>query len=408
MNHNTSLLLPSRSGFARGGLALPRFDEHDHELVDLSSLGFEFPLEGSARGTNTFGDVLTQTVDGRDLNEIWREFSATLLLNNRRRNVLIDLLSFNVSAPIEDVPQLATSDFEEASEFGVPKGIRGGDYFSLGYDFKWYDLAVRYTWMYLAEASAAQVESLHNMALEADNRLIFTKIMKAMFSNINRTATIRGTAVNVYPFYNNDGTTPPDYNMNTFTNTHNHYLSSGAATVTFGDLDEMETHLVEHGYGRQQGSRLLLLVNRVELATIRGFRVASGATYDFVPAAGQAPFLLPTNTGGVVGQVPTSVGGLPVAGAYGNWIVIESDFIPAAYMLGFATGGEQQASNPVGFRQHANAGLRGMRQVKGPDPDYPLIDSYYQRGFGTGVRHRGAAAIMKISAGAYTIPAIYA
>lgn len=406
---NTQLLLPSRSGFARADLLAPSFDEFDHELVDISSLGFEFPLEGSARGYNTLGDVLTQTVDGRDLNDIWREFSATLLLNNKRRQILIDLLTFDVSAPIEDVPQLATSDFEEASEFGVPKGIRGGDFFSLGYDFKWYDLAVRYTWMYLSEASAAQVESLHNMALEADNRLIFTKVMKAIFSNVNRTATIRGTAVNVYPFYNNDGTTPPDYNSTTFLSTHTHYLTSGSLTVDGGDLDEMETTLVEHGYGRLQGSRLLLLVNRTQLAIIRNFRIATGSSYDFIPAAGQPPFLLPANTGGVVGAVPSSIQGLPVAGSYGNWIVIESEFIPAGYMLGFATGGEQQASNPVGFRQHANTGLRGMRQVKGPDPDYPLIDSYYQRGFGTGVRHRGAGVVMqlKVAAG-YVIPTQYA
>lgn len=405
---NTQLLLPSRSGFARADLFAPSFDEFDHESIDLSSLGFEFPLEGGARGYNTLGDVLTQTVDGRDLNDIWREFSATLLLSNKRRQVLIDLLTFDVSAPIEDVPQVSTSDFEEASEFGVPKGIRGGDYFSLGYDFKWYDLAVRYTWMYLSEASAAQVESLHNMALEADNRLIFTKVMKAIFSNVNRTATIRGTAVNVYPFYNNDGTVPPDYNMNTFAGTHNHYLSSGAGTVDSGDLDEMETTLVEHGYGRLQGSRLILLVNRTQLATIRNFRIATGSTYDFIPATGQPPFLLPANTGGVIGTVPLAIGGLPVAGSYGNWLICESEFIPVGWMVGFATGGEQQATNPVGFRQHANAGLRGMRQVKGPDPDYPLIDSYYQRGFGTGVRHRGAGVVMKISAGAYSIPTAYA
>lgn len=402
-----TLLLPSRSGFARGGLTLPSFDDTDHELVDLESLGLVFPLEGAARGTNTLADVLTQTVDGRDLNEIWREFSATLLLNNARRNLLIELLSFNVAQPIEDVPQLATSDFEEASEFGVPKGIRGGDYFSMGYDFKWYDLAIRYTWMYLAEASAAQVESLHNMALEADNRLLFTKVMKAIFNNVNRTATIRGTNVNVYPFYNNDGTVPPDYNLNTFVSTHNHYLSSGNATVDGGDLDEMETHLVEHGYGRMQGSQLILLVNRAQMATIRTFRIATGSSYDFVPSAGNPPFLLPANTGGVIGTVPSAVGGLPVAGAYGNWLIIESDYIPVAYMVGFATGGEQQATNPVGIRQHAQSGLRGMRQVRGPVPDYPLIDSYYQRGFGTGVRHRGAGVVMRVSASAYAIPAAY-
>jgi hypothetical protein len=52
--------------------------------------------------------------------------------------------------------------------------------------------------------------------------------------------------------------------------------------------------------------------------------------------------------------------------------------------------------------------LRGLRLVKGAVPDYPLIDSYYQRGFGTGVRQRGGGVVMQVTAsGTYTIPAAY-
>ena len=58
----------------------------------------------------------------------------------------------------------------------------------------------------------------------------------------------------------------------------------------------------------------------------------------------------------------------------------------------------------VGLREHVNTSLRGLRLVKGPNPDYPLIDSFYQRGFGTGVRQRGGAVVMKITAGSYSAP----
>jgi hypothetical protein len=38
---------------------------------------------------------------------------------------------------------------------------------------------------------------------------------------------------------------------------------------------------------------------------------------------------------------------------------------------------------------------------------YPLQDSYFQRSFGTGVRHRGAAAVVQIkAAGDYDVPDI--
>lgn len=376
------------------------------ELVKLRGLGIFPTVAGGAKGTNTLGDVLTQTADGRDLNEIWAEYQRTLQFWNDSRTALVSALTFAVTNPIEDVPQLTTDDFEEASEFGVPKGIRGADYFSMGYDFRWYDLAVRYTWQFLAEASAGQVDALHNTALEADNRLIFTKVLKAIFNNVNRTATIRQTAVNVYPFYNADGTVPPQWKNTTHSGSHTHYLISGAGTVDSGDLTAMEDHLRHHGYGPDSGSTLILLCNRQEASKIRGFRVLAGDAYDFVPAPGGPPALL---TGSVVGATPpTAVNGLPVIGQYGPWLIVEDDWIQAGYLFGFATGGVNAARNPVGLREHQNASLRGLRLIRGDQGGYPLIDSYYNRGFGTGVRHRGAGIVMQIAAsGSYTIPTAF-
>jgi hypothetical protein len=380
------------------------------DSLDLSGVFDPLLFE---RGYNTEGDVLTQTLDGRDLNSIWTEFNQTLGAWNAGRSLLVSALSFNVSAPVEDVPQVSNVDFEEATEFGVPVGVRGADFFSLGYDFKWYDVAARFTWKFLAEATAGQVESVHQTVLEADNRLVFTKVLRSIFNNVNRTADIRGQAFNVYALYNNDGTTPPPYEDTTHASTHNHYLVSGGATVVSGDLDDMEEQLVHHGYGRQAGSQMVLMVNRVQLAVIRTFRVASGDTYDYVPAAGGAPWLLPTNTGGPVfpqgGAIPSQVNGLDVSGAYGPWLIVESGYIPSGYMLGFASGGSNNAGNLVGIREHSNAALRGLRIVKGREPDYPLIDSYYNRGFGTGIRQRGAGVVMQVKAsGSYDIPAAYA
>lgn len=397
-----NLILPRHSSLALDG-------GHGGKLIDLASLGIISPIEGGDRGISTEGDVLTQTIDGRPLNEIWSEFQASVNMHNERRQRIVDLLTFPVVQPIEDVPQITGDDFEEASEFGEPKRIRGGAYFSLGYDFKWYDVGLGYTWKYLAEATAAQVESLNNMVLEADNRLLFSKVMAAVFNNTDRVATVRNQAVNVYPFYNADTTVPPTYKGNVFDGTHTHYYRTGSATVDSGDLDDIEIHLKHHGYGSQNGSQLFLMVNSAQSAIIRSFRVATGSSYDFIPAQGQAPFLLPTNTGGIAGgaQAASSFQGLNVLGTYGKFLVIEEDYIPAGYLFGFATGGEQQATNPVGLREHQNPGLRGLRLVKGRTQDYPLVDSFYQHGLGTGVRHRGAGVVAQLAtAGAYQVPAI--
>lgn len=387
------------------------------ELIVVDSLDFRGAfgdsIKAASRGFNTEGDVLTQTVDGRPLNEVWAELQDALGAWNAGRDALVSALTYRVSNPIEDVPQISLSDFEEASEFGEPVGVGGGTYFSMGYDFKWYDIAARFTWKFLAEASAEQVASVQNIIMEADNRLVFTKVLKAIFNNVNRSATIRGQNFNVYPFYNADGTVPPQFGPYTFTGSENHYITSGAATIDSGDLDALDTKLSQKGYGKTNGATMILLVNRQELATIRTFRVATGSSYDYVPAAGGAPWLLPTSTGGVVypqgSSIPSTINGLNVAGAYGNFLIVENDYIPAGYVLAFATGGSLAATNPVGIREHQNAALRGLRLVKGRTPDYPLIDSFYNRGFGTGVRHRGAGVVMQITAaGSYTIPAAYA
>lgn len=386
-----------------------------HELVDAEWLGMFAPIAGGAQGFNVEADVITTTTDGRDLNDMWNEFAQVLDVYNSRRQAMIDLLTFPVTNVIEDVMQAGSDDFEEASEFGVPKGIRGTlSYFSMAYDFKWYDVATRFTWKYLAEASAAQVASVHAAALEADNRLVFKKVMQTLFSNVNRAATINKQNYTVYALYNGDGTVPPEYKGIVHDGTHTHYLSSGAALVDSGDLELQIEHLRHHGYSASNGTQLITLVNPAEAVEIRKFRAnttnnnAAVALYDFIPATNQPALIVP-NANGLLGSQPGGTyQGMNVIGSYGNALIIEEDYIPAGYMVTIGTGGEGNLQNPIGIREHARAELRGLRQIAGDKANYPLINSYYSRGFGTGIRQRGGAVVTRISAAAYAIPAQYA
>lgn len=381
---------------------------------NASRLGLSVGIAGGAQGFNTEGDVITQTVDGVDLNGIWTEFQNTVRLRNSQRQSLIDFLTYSVSEPVETIPQFgAGNDFEVATEFGVPKGVRTeASYFQMGFAFEWYDIAGRFTWKYLAEATAAQIESVHQSILEADNRNVFRETMATLFDNTNRVATINKNAYNVYALYNADGTVPPSYKTNTFAGTHTHYLASGAATVDSGDLDEMSTHIQHHGYSPDQGVEIVLMVNKAQGDVIRQFRaIANGGTaqYDFIAAQGTPSLLLPLNRIQGDAQRPAStLRGLKVIGSYGDLTIVQEDYIPAGYMVAFGTGGTNSLTNPIGIREHRNPALRGLRLVKGRSADYPLQDSYYQRGFGTGIRQRGAAVIMQVRAtGSYAPPAEY-
>lgn len=378
---------------------------------------FLLPLLGGdfKGGYLSEGDIVTTTIDGIDVNALWAEFQATLQIYNQKRAQLISLLTYPVTNLVETVPQVGDATFEEASEFGVPKSSRVTvDYFQLGYDFKWYDVANRYTWKFLADADARQIQAVHDKIMEADQKLVFRKVMEAVFDNRNRTADIRTQTYNVYPLYNNDGTVPPSYKGTTFLNTHSHYLVSGAATIDSGDIEDLYEHIAEHGFSIENNTTVALMVNRAEAKEIRKFKAGSvnnngvTANYDFIPAMGQPAMIIP-NADGLLGQRPPGeYRGFKVIGSYADILIIEESYIPAGYLFMFGSGGAGNLNNLVGLREHANPGMRGLRLLAGNQQAYPLSESFYSRGFGTGVRQRGGAAIMQLTtSGTYTPPSAY-
>lgn len=377
--------------------------------------GYDGPFgPGNQAGYNERADILVQAADGSNLNDIWSEIQQTLALWNQQRDTLLSRFTYTVSEPIEYVGVPKTVDFEEASEYGQPKGGTGFQYYNRGYDFKFYDLAMRFTWMFLAEASGDQIRNLANQALEADERLRFNKVMKTMFNPAN----LQGIAdanipTTVVKFYNGDGEVPPTWKTNTFTGSHTHYSTTQAlassATLTSAVLEAVENDMYSHGYTPQQsGTQLVLLVNRQEADVIRSWRVNNGTgKYDFIPAQGYGGGIyLPPNQG-VVGQVSGSVPG--EIGVYGPFHIVQEDYIPAGYLAFLASGGSFNIGNPVGIREHKNPAYRGLQIIPGQRSDYPLTDSFYRRGFGTGIRQRGAGFLVQVTNSAtYTVPAIYA
>jgi hypothetical protein len=408
------MVLPQATNTAKKGM----------ELVDLRSLGILPGVTGGAprKGTHVAADIVTRTADGTDLNQVWTTFMELLNSVNGQRQSLIRFLTFPVTVPTEQVTQPGEGvDFEDASEFGEPVGVRiAPSYFNLGYGFKWYDLAARYTWQYLADATEAMVNSVANAAVEAYYRKLLVEVFKTAFNPTNSLATINGNQYNVYKFYNNDGTVPPAYKNNTFLGTHTHYKTTGSVALEAQDLDTMVLDdFASHGYAQENGYTLVAMVHSTVGNGIRNFRSAVNTNqavggnygrYDFIPAQGQPGQIIPATTQ-VIGmrQVAPTLDGLTVIGSYGPLLVVQDDWLPSTHVLTFATGGSENLLNPIGLREHANQNLRGLRLVKGRTPDYPLIDSFWAAGFGTGIRQRGGGIVLELSANAtYTAPAVYA
>jgi hypothetical protein len=395
------------------------------EAYPLKALGLIPGIGGGDRGFNAQGDVVTETLDGVSLNDLWKDYQDMLASFNAKRDVLLNFLTWRTTKAKEDDINRngALVDFEESTEYGEPVGVRPRipDAQSLGYTMKWYDVAARFTWQFLANADSTQVDTIADQVAEADNRLVFQKVMTTVFNPVRR---MNKEGLTVFPFYSGAaGDLPPAVGSTTFADSHQHYVTTNSATLTPAHLEALQTLVTEHGYNKANGYQLIALINdgdttenrirqfRSIANTLDGNANATHGNFDFVPAAGTSPLLLPTDVrlsdNGVV-RPPSSIGGMDVVGAYGEMVFVKNAFIPAGYIVLFVTGGELNILNPVAIREHPNAGLRGLRLVKGKTPDYPLIDSFWNRGFGTGVRRRGAGAVMQIVASAsYTAPAAY-
>lgn len=378
------------------------------EIMRMLPYGAEDP----SGGYGTEGDIVWTTDDGVDLNALWSEAQQVLSVWNQGRGKLVDILTYQVTNEIESVPQVGEATFELASEFGEPEGERLKiGYFQLGFDFADYDRATRFTWKALRDMDARQVRAVHNALLQADERLVFKQVMAAIYDNRNRETDIRNKAYKVYPLYNADGTVPPKFRGNTFTSTHSHYMVSGNAIIDSEDLEDAYENIAEHGYTIEAGTQIVCLMNRKQLKEVRHFRMGvennNGkiANYDFIPSRNQPSQFL-ASPAGLLGSLPPDTwNGLHVYGSYGDILLIEEPFTPDGYFMMFGTGGAGNMQNLVGLREHKNPIYRGLRILPGNDQRYPLIESYYTRAFGTGIRQRAGAVVMQIkAAGAYEIP----
>lgn len=361
------------------------------------------------QGYSTQGDVLVdKTSDGVDLNSIWNQAAQALSSWNRERSALASLISYGTVAVGDAIPQaLGGANFEKASEFGEPQGLRSQpDALILGYDFEDYDLASRTTWKFLRAATAEQVLASMNDALEADNRLVTGTLLRRLFDPTER---LNEHGHRVFGLWTGtDGLTPPPHDGQEFPSSTSHYLASNNAAIDPGDLVDAIDQVRSKGFGTSATTRLIVLCNPAEAEEISTFKAGietNGVTskFDFIPSETAPAYLTPEN---IVGQVaPGEFGGLPVSGSYGPAWVIPSYFVPQGYLAVVATGGPNSSLNPVAFRQHVNPAYQGLRLIPGNQQRYPLQDSFFARGFGCGVRYRSAACVVQVTAGStYTAP----
>lgn len=356
------------------------------------------------RGYQTEGDVLvSHSSDNVPLDDIWEEIRVALNAWNSERTSIASLLSQPTIATASALPQgVGTTSFEKASEFGVPKAAGSKTALPVGFGFDDFDLRQAFTWKFLRSATAEQIKSVANEALSADAKLVNGTVMQRIF---DPTEGLSPEGHRIFGLWSGDGVVPPSFRGQTYTGSETHYLVTGATQIDSQDLELMFGKVRGKGYTGQ----LVILASPTESEYISSFRAGvesrSGgpiAKYSFIPS-GSAPAFIQEGT--LIGsRAPSEYEGIPVSGSYGPAWLLTSYYIPTGYVCVAATAGANSQYNAVGLRSHTNPAYRGLRQIAGNGP-YPLQDSFFQRSFGVGVRHRGAAVVAQVKAsGDYDIP----
>ncbi|MCT7656833.1 hypothetical protein [Mycobacterium deserti] len=369
--------------------------------------------------TGEIAPVLSTLRDGTDLMAVWTEFSEVLDFWNRDRKKLTDLLAFRTTNAGEAVPQNITPAlFEQATEIGVPQAAGApGDSLMLGYQFTDYDISTRLTRLFLRSADVRQVRAIMDNILTGDTTLCTGEILKSVFGKTRRK---NPEGFTVYDLYDGVAPGPPPYLGRQFPTEETHYVTSGTEQVDAGDAEHLIRLVTRKGFSKETGATLLLLCNPDEAEHVMSWRAnqpsrppegaetlddVPKAKWDFIPSESQPPYL--SGDGGeLIGEpVAGSIYDIPVLGSYGEALVIQSDYVPSGYIAVVATYGPNSDRNVVGFREWPDASQQGLRLMPGNWQGVPLVESFATRGFGTGVRRRGAAAVCQVTTNAnYTAP----
>jgi hypothetical protein len=319
------------------------------------------------------------TADQVDPNVLWRDYQASLADYNGLTDDIVGALTFQTTDETSYVIQGAY-EFEEYADYTLPDS-HDLTVYHIHYGIKAWDLRLAYTLRRILSTSQTELDARHAAALMADRNLLVKQVLKAAFTKAG--LTLEGVAT--YAFYNADGLrTPPTWKNVTFTSSHQHYITTGAATIGGEDLDAMEDHLVEHGFE----SNLELWINRAQRREIMDLP-------DFIPARQFSHDAQMIN-----------LPGPPYIGQHGRLMVRIEDWVPSGYLFAYSRqGGANSPQNPIALRIPLAEAARGLKLWRGSNPEYPLVDSFYYHEFGSGCRQFGNGVCMQVTtSGTYTSP----
>lgn len=379
-----------------------------HIPVPVREQGFLANMRGGARylpfmvggaagqeGYHAAADLVT--ADNISIREIVGEIDAALAEYNTRKQDVLNRFVFETTEASVRVRQAGnTIQFERGSEYGTPGFQRTQrPSYTTGLPIKSYKVGTGWTIEYLASARADDLRNELADYVAADNTLLYQLALQTLFDNLSGSTytfhdrTLGDLTVRA-PLLNGDGMVAPPFEGKTFLGSHDHYMVSGGASLTLANVIALNAALDEHGHR----SNKVMFVHEDQVDDVQALD----------------DFYAPPDPNVVDPAVAYSRIGAPFLGVIRglDLKVRKWNMIPSGYVVVINDYGPGSNQNPVARREWPDGHmLKGLKLYR-PNPEtiYPVEQTFYQRWVGFGSNQRTNGAVMKVTAGGYTVPTI--
>jgi hypothetical protein len=374
---------------------------------------------------NIFGDL-----DSRDLVRPVLEFGQpdlyirlrqALAYYNQTADAILGLLANRTTTVQERFPfgTIGGGLLQPGAELGRALAVRPnqGAEFDVAYPIDRFRTRAIFTPEYLLRATVADVQAVTVQALIDDFNTMFRTTLAALFDNANYTfidpkdiGAGAGT-LTIRRLFNADGTTGNIYmgngrlvNMASL----NHYKVSGNAAFTNSAFLLARDTLKNVGLN----GNIILFISEDDaddVSLLSDFVGAENAfAYDNYGIGRDPNITVPpgSETPRAIVTYPRAIGRIRNAGQ-----VVTLPWMPSGYIFAM----DATSDRPLVVRESDLAQLRGFRltgndvvgdpPLDGPDP---ILNKYWERVFGVGVRNRGNGVVVQITAsGTYTAPTFF-
>lgn len=348
--------------------------------------------------TTYFGDlsqVDTElvTVDNVSVIEIVRDIDRDFQYYTDLNQRFFASLTEAVTVPQKQVKYYDGEALEALSEAGRPTNRNTVYDYVQEIPFQEFTTGLTLTTRAVKMMTSEELMAYVQAKLTSFQKARFSDFRKAIFTNTDRVVI---DSLNKYqttskPFYNSDtATNAAPIAGYTFVAGDLQHYTGRSATLS---ADDVRTKLIDKV--RHHGFR------QIEI-WVSDYEYALEKLPEFVPAENQLGRDLQKATAGANGETQRQLS--PWEGLVGfisNAPIIKTSVVPVGYAVAVAVDGGPNRSALLS-RVHPVASMQGLQtEVKS---SFPLESTIMSDGWGYAANHRGAVAVMQLTATSYTVP----